>query len=191
MPRLSGLQLQDPAASQLTSKDRLDVACALARMLVEVQGLTWEYAGKYDLETNTVKPFETHYREWIVENIQEKAAAAQSYNDHTTPSDVAWIETVIARAKPVQHLAYQPCIVLGDYGEHNALFINTEGRWQVSAIFDLMTAHFGDGQADLSYNQPKGNHNHEKHNSVPGASVQYLPDGMDRRVRACFNACPV
>ena len=151
MPRMPGLQLLDQTvASPLTTDDRLEIARALARMLVEVQTLTWEYVGKYDLETNNVKPFEKHYREWIVDRIREKVAAAQSANDHTTPSDVEWIEILISNAKSVLKLAYQPCAVMGDYGEHNVLVMNTEGQWQVSAVFDLMTAHFGDGPADLS-----------------------------------------
>ena len=151
MPRMPGLQLQDKVvASQLTANDRLEIACALARMLVEVQTLTWERAGKYDVETSTVKPFEKHYREWIMECIREKVAAAQSYNNHTTESDVEWIESVIAKAIPVLHLAYEPCTVLGDYGEHNTVVMHTDGKWCVTGLFDLMTAHFGDGQADLS-----------------------------------------
>jgi len=28
--------------------------------------------------------------------------------------------------------------------------MRTEGEWRVSGLFDLMTAHFGDGRADLS-----------------------------------------
>lgn len=151
MPRMSGCSLQDKAMiAQLTLSDRLEIACALARMLAEVQTLAWECAGKYDVETNSVKPFEKHYREWVVECIRKKVAAARSYNDHTTPADVEWIESLIAKAMPVLHHAYEPCVVLGDYGEHNVLVLRAEGKWRVSGVFDLMTAHFGDGQADLS-----------------------------------------
>lgn len=151
MPRLPGLQLQDKAVvSKLTVSDRVATARALARMLVEVQNLTWEYAGKYDVEHNTVQSFEKHYRDWRIDCIREKVSAAQSYNEHTTLSDVKWIERVIARAEPVLHVPYTPCVVLGDYGEHNTIFMETEGEWHVTGVFDLMTAHFGDGQADLS-----------------------------------------
>ncbi|HSL41930.1 MAG TPA: phosphotransferase [Anaerolineales bacterium] len=151
MPRLPGLQLQDKAVvSQLTGGDRLAVVRALAGMLVEVQTLTWEHAGKYDTERTEVQPFEKHYREWIIDNIREKLSAARTYNDHTTLSDVSWVEHVLASVEPVIQLPYIPCIVLGDYGEHNTLAMNTNGEWRISAVFDLMTAHFGDGQADLS-----------------------------------------
>lgn len=151
MPRLSGLQLQDKAvASKLTLAQRLDVARALAGMLVEVQRLTWECAGKYDVEQKKVQPFEKHYREWVIDCIREKVAESITCNEHTTRSDVEWAERVIANAEPFLQLDYTPCAVLADYGEHNAVVMEVEGNWQVSGVFDLMTAHFGDGHTDLS-----------------------------------------
>jgi fructosamine-3-kinase len=51
---------------------------------------------------------------------------------------------------PVLSLPYKPCIVLADFGEHNLVVTEREGEWKVSGLFDLMTAHFGDGQADLA-----------------------------------------
>ncbi len=151
MPRLPGLHLQDKnVVSELSLPDRLEIAGTLAKTLAEAQTLTSQCAGQYDVDTNGIKPFDQHYRAWIVERVREKAAAAQSYNDHTTPSDVDWIERIIAQAMPVLHLAYQPCVVLADFGEHNLVVTHAGGEWRVSGVFDLMTAHFGDGQADLS-----------------------------------------
>ena len=151
MPRLPGLQLQDKAIrSQMTFDDRSATVRALARTLVELQSLTWESAGKYDVEQNQVQPFAKDYREWIIDGIREKMTAAQSYNDHTTASDVEWTESIIAKARPVLHLAYTPCVVHADYGEHNTVAREIEGEWYITGVFDLMTAHFGDGQADLS-----------------------------------------
>jgi aminoglycoside phosphotransferase (APT) family kinase protein len=151
MPRLPGLQVKNEAvASQLSFNDRSEIARALARMLIEVQSLTWECAGKYDIETGTVKAFEKHYREWIIDSIRSKLAAAQSFNTHTTRSDVDWIEGVIDKAKLILRLPYKICLVVGDYGEHNTVVLKSEGKWNVSGLFDLMTAHFGDGESDLS-----------------------------------------
>jgi aminoglycoside phosphotransferase (APT) family kinase protein len=151
MPRMPGLQLQNKAVtSQLTTEDRIEIAHAVATILVEVQTLTWEHTGMYDIETGTVKPLEKHYREWIVDNIREKVDASRSYNIHTTASDAEWVECILAKAMPVLNLPYQPCTVLGDFGEHNLVVMHSGGGWTVSGLFDLMTAHFGDGQADLS-----------------------------------------
>jgi hypothetical protein len=84
-----------------------------------------------------------------VDGIREKGTAVQSYNAHPTHSDIDWIESVIANILSVLHLAYKLCIVLGDYGEHNFVVLQTDGKWQISGLFDLMTAYFGDGQPDL------------------------------------------
>ena len=120
-----------------------------------MQTLTWEFAGKYDFETGRVEPFGCGYRQWVVENIRRKLSEARSYNDHTTVADALWVEEIIAGAQPAFDLPFRNCVVHGDYGEHNVLFQREEGTalaggWKISAVFDLMTAHFGDGLADLS-----------------------------------------
>jgi fructosamine-3-kinase len=61
-----------------------------------------------------------------------------------------WVETIITNARATLQSPYQPCVVLADYGEHNVVVENTRAGWRVSGVFDLMTAHFGDGKADLS-----------------------------------------
>lgn len=151
MPRLAGLQLQDEKIyARLSSDDRLEVARALARNLVEVEKLTWDFSGSYDPETDSVKPFDRPYQKWVLSNIREKVTNSLSYNDHTTASDLHWIESVIAGAAPVMDLPFQACTVHSDYGEHNAVVLQTRSGWRVSGLFDLMTAHMGDGLADLS-----------------------------------------
>jgi aminoglycoside phosphotransferase (APT) family kinase protein len=84
-----------------------------------------------------------------VERIRTKLAKSLGYNDHTTESDVRWIESIIAEAAPVFDLPFRPRVVHADFGEHNVVMLR-EGGWQVSGVFDWMTAHVGDGAADLS-----------------------------------------
>ncbi len=151
MPRLPGIQPQDPQiAAQLSFADQLGIARALARALAQAQQLAAVAPGQFNLDSGSVKPLPLPYRDWIVEHIREKVAAARGYNQHTTPADVEWIESILAATQSVRDTPYIPCIVLGDYGEHNAVFVRDGKEWQVSGIFDLMTAHNGDGQADLS-----------------------------------------
>jgi hygromycin-B 7''-O-kinase len=151
MPRLPGLQMQDPdVAARLSGEDRLAIARALARMLAEVQELTWEQAGSYDHEAGRVEPFAEPYREHVVSNIREKVADARACNGRTTDEDVRWVEGIVARAEPWFHAPFTPCVVHADYGEHNTVLSRTGEGWQVSGVFDLMTAHFGDGNWDLS-----------------------------------------
>jgi hygromycin-B 7''-O-kinase len=151
MPRMRGLQIADhKIVSGLTWQDRQGIARALAKMLAEIQTLSWDYAGKYDSTTGKVQPTEQDYREWIVKRIRELLLIAHHTNGNTPTSDLVWAESIIASGSHVLHTPYQPCIVLEDYKEANTVVEHTENGWTVSGIFDLMTAHFGDGEADLA-----------------------------------------
>jgi hygromycin-B 7''-O-kinase len=151
MPRLSGIPLSDKSrAASFPIKDRLAIARALARTLAEAHTLTWDCGGKYDPETRRVLPFDKGYAAWVVECIREKLGRARSYNSHTTASDSGWVETIIKNSMDALSEPERSCVVLGDYGEHNVLVDRDGSGWRVSAVFDLMTAHFGDGEADLS-----------------------------------------
>lgn len=151
MPRMEGVSLMGEAVTaELTAEDRLAIARAMAQTLLKMQALTWDHAGKYDPETGGVQPFEGGYRAWVVERIRTKMSESSSYNDHTTDSDVRWAESIVAEAMPVFDSPYRPCVVHADFGEHNVVVQRAEGGWQVGGVFDWMTAHFGDGAADLS-----------------------------------------
>jgi hygromycin-B 7''-O-kinase len=151
MPRMEGVSLMGEAVTaELTAEDRLAIARAMAQTLLKMQALMWDHAGKYDPETGGVQPFEGGYRAWVVECIRAKMSESSSYNDHTTDSDVRWAESIVAEAMPVFDSPYRPCVVHADFGEHNVVVQRAEGGWQVGGVFDWMTAHFGDGAADLS-----------------------------------------
>ena len=90
------------------------------------------------------------YRSWIVQRIRELLAQAQSYNANTTVTDAAWVENIIERTAHACLTPYQPCIVLEDYKEPNVVVRREGPGWQVSGVFDFMTAHFGDGEVDLA-----------------------------------------
>ena len=46
--------------------------------------------------------------------------------------------------------SFVPCVVHGDFTMHNLVATPRGGDWEVTGVFDLMTAHIGDGEADLS-----------------------------------------
>jgi hygromycin-B 7''-O-kinase len=151
MPKMPGLQLADPQMmARLSMDERRGVARALAAMLIEIQTLTWECPGRYDATTQTVQPMMQDYRSWIAQRTRELLAQAQSYNDNTPATDAAWVEDIIARTAHTCLTPYQPCLVLEDYKEPNVVVTQAETGWQVSGVFDFMTAHFGDGEADLA-----------------------------------------
>ena len=151
MPKMPGLQLADSqVVARLSMDERREIAKALAAMLIEIQTLTSEHSGKYDTVTQIIQPMSQDYRSWIVQRIRELIAQAQSYNTNTIPTDLAWVENIIERTTPACLTPYQPCLVLEDYKEANVVVTQNKTGWQVSGVFDLMTAHFGDGEADLA-----------------------------------------
>jgi len=150
MPRLPGISLSDQqAVAALSGEDRLAIARALARTLSEAHQLTWDCAGKYDPETQSVQSFPEGYTSWVIENIHAKIAGVQGCNDNTLPTDVKWVESIIAGARRSLEIPFTSCVVLGDYGEHNVVVEQSPDGWRVSGVFDLMTSHFGDGDFDL------------------------------------------
>jgi aminoglycoside phosphotransferase (APT) family kinase protein len=151
MPKMTGLQLADSqVVARFSMDERRGVARALAAMLIEIQTLTWEHSGRYDATTQTVQKMPQDYRSWIAQRTRELLSQAQSYNDNTPASDAAWVEDIIARTARACLTPYQPCLVLEDYKEPNVVVTQVETRWQISGVFDFMTAHFGDGEADLA-----------------------------------------
>lgn len=151
MPKMPGLQLADAqVVAHLPMDERRCVAQALAAMLIEIQTLTWTHSGRYNIATQMIEQMLQDYRSWIVQRIREQLAQAQSYNANTTVSDVVWVENIIERTAHACLTPYQPCLVLEDYKEPNVVVRQEETGWQVSGVFDFMTAHFGDGEADLA-----------------------------------------
>jgi hygromycin-B 7''-O-kinase len=151
MPKMSGLQLADAQImSKLSMNERRGVARALAAMLIEIQTCTWEHSGRYDVTTQRIEPMLQDYRSWVVQRTHELITQAQSYNANTTATDVAWAENIIERTARACLTPYQSCLVLEDYKEPNVVVTQGQTGWQVSGVFDFMTAHFGDGEADLA-----------------------------------------
>jgi hygromycin-B 7''-O-kinase len=151
MPRMPGIQLADEAlVAQLSGDDRLGLARAMARTLAELHTIHADCAGTYDYKTHTIQPFAKNYRGMILESIRELLAASQSYNANTTVSDVAWVERVIGDNQEAMHKPWSISLVLRDFKEANMVAQQQQGEWQISGVFDLMEAHFGDGESDLA-----------------------------------------
>jgi hygromycin-B 7''-O-kinase len=151
MPCMAGIQLADAkVAAALPQADRQAISRALAQTLIEAQTLTWDYAGRYDLKSNTIAPLGEDYRQWVLGRIRALLAQAQGLNDNTPESDAKWVKRLIAANSEGMDAPYQPCVVFEDYKEPNTVAEKTEMGWRISGLFDLMTTHFGDGEADLA-----------------------------------------
>jgi aminoglycoside phosphotransferase (APT) family kinase protein len=175
MPRLPGLQLADPQVrAQLSPQDQLAMARTLGQNLASMQEATWPHSGRYQASTGAVEPFDlAHELAWpfpvesdpglsalpptrisysqrVKACVRHQLAKARTTNaSATTQADLAWVETCIEAAEPTLDDEFAPCLVLEDYKQANLVVQQRGEVWQVSGVFDLMGAHFGDGEADL------------------------------------------
>jgi hygromycin-B 7''-O-kinase len=150
MPRMPGIQLADERlVAQLSSEDRLGLARAMARTLTELHTIQADKAGSYAYQTQTIRPFAKNYREMILESIRDLLTESQSYNTNTTTSDIAWVERVLRNNQEAMYQPWKVSLVVRDFKEANMVAQKQEDEWQISGLFDLMEAHFGDGECDL------------------------------------------
>ena len=150
MPRMPGIQLADESfVAQLTDNDRFGLARAMTHTLAELHTIQADFAGTYDYQTQTIRPFAKNYRELILENIRELLAVSKSCNNNTTVSDVSWVEQVVRNNQEAMHQPWTISLVLRDFKEANMVAQQQHGEWHISGVFDLMEAHFGDGESDL------------------------------------------
>ncbi len=161
MPRMAGLQLADPEVKrQLAPADRRGIAQALGENLASMQEATWPIAGQYNPATGTVEPFGAiqeradgldsqktatiiSYSERVKIQLRQRLAGAQECNKRaTTAGDIAWVEELIADAGDALNDMFEPCLLMEDYKEGNLVVTKVGERWQVSGVFDLMSASF-------------------------------------------------
>ena len=176
MPRMLGIQIGDPQVQeQLKPAERLGIAQALGENLARMQEATWPFSGRYNATSNTVEPFDLaselalpfsvesdaklakippttiSYSEKVKACLRNFLTNAQKHNPaETTTDDIGWVEEYITAAEDELNGAFEPCLVMEDYKEGNLVVMQNAGKWQVSGLFDLMEAYFGDGEADLS-----------------------------------------
>lgn len=150
MPRLKGLQLKDKSVyDQLSTKDKLEVAQALGENLAEMQKLTWDFCGKYDLETDNIKPLDKPWGQWVIDFINELVQKSTGYSDKTPKRDIEWINQLINDGKDALLIPFTPTFVMHDYQISNMAVDKVDGKWKVTGLFDLMENYFGDGESDL------------------------------------------
>jgi hygromycin-B 7''-O-kinase len=151
MPRLAGLQLIDPQFQERQSpEDRFGIACAMGETLACMHTLTWSHCGEYNADSDDIQPLDVTFAEWIVARVREYLELAIPHSDRTTEVDVRWVEDLIAQATDALQVPFEPCFVMHDFKEGNAVAKRIQGTWRISGVFDLMEPYFGDGEADLS-----------------------------------------
>jgi len=151
MPRMPGAQLIDPdVRGTLNAQDKCGIASAMGTTLAYMHTLIWPYTGEYDLKTNTIQPLGVDYGKWVILRIHHYLQLAVPLSDRTTDADVEWVERLIAQGRESLAVPFEPCFVMQDYKEGNAVAECRDGVWHISGVFDYMEPYFGDGETDLS-----------------------------------------
>ena len=147
-PRLPGVCLQDPAARKgLTREDFLEVARAMGQTLVDLQALTWDFAGDFDPDVQALVAYPGGYAGHLAREIRS-AADASRLNGTLTAEDERWLAALMQADAEVAH-GPDRSFVHNDYTLGNVLFERCAEGWRVSGVVDLMTCCFGDPAADL------------------------------------------
>jgi hygromycin-B 7''-O-kinase len=121
MPRMPGMLLIDPnVRAALGPEDRQAIAHAMGETLARLQALAWPSVGEYDWKTDTIRPLDVEYGEWIISRIRHNLQLAVRQSDRTTDADVRWVEDVISQGQKALDIPFQPCFVMQDYKEGNA-----------------------------------------------------------------------
>jgi aminoglycoside phosphotransferase (APT) family kinase protein len=172
MPRMPGIQVDDPKVKVLLSPgDRRQMAHAMGETLAAMHQVTSNICGRYDMTSRSIKPFDRAYelaypfpprpedlarsrtisnRERVLGVIRRLLDKSRIVNDQTTDADANWVEEVIASNQHAMRDDFRPSIVMEDFKEGNVVFEQRGASWRVGGLFDLMGAHFGDPEADLS-----------------------------------------
>lgn len=166
--------------AKLSGHDRLEIAEALGVNLAHMHQLHHHFPGIYDPATGVVRQMseiyvpqweqssdnwhdsdftilssEEIYQRWVFSRIGYFLQTAVEANDAaggrtTTPEDVEWVDGTLESSKAALLEPFNPCFVMNDYKEANTVAEKTKNRWQITGVFDLMEAYFGDGEADLA-----------------------------------------
>ena len=150
MPRMKGKNLSDSLSEDwLSDVERIEIAKAQGSTLREAQKLTYEYCGKFDLTTNSIKAYTPDWFTEFSRQILERLEKSTQYNDKTPQSDIEWVKELIEQAKASIE-EFTPCFYMQDYKPGNMVVDKVEGKWQVTGLFDLMEASFGHPESDIS-----------------------------------------
>ncbi len=150
MTRMEGINLSDDLhESGLTNIDRKEIAIAQGDLLKELQKLTNPFCGKYDSQKNTFVSYQPNWIEEYKRQILEMLEKSASYNSLTPPEDISWVKYILAEREAFLD-NFIPTFHMQDFKPGNMVTCKTNGKWQITGIFDFMEVSFGHPEADLS-----------------------------------------
>ena len=133
------------------SQDELrQQANELGKALAALHTVELPQAGLHDPKTDSIKPFETTYADYVEATIEELLAKSVAASPATSADDVTWARSVASEGRAAMEMLFQPAVVHLDFGFHNALWQVFDGAWTVTGLIDWMTAEAGHPECDLS-----------------------------------------
>jgi aminoglycoside phosphotransferase (APT) family kinase protein len=148
MPRMPGVCFNERSILKtLAPKARGEVAEAAGATLAQMQTLTWPFAGDFDVDTIQLTPDPGGAGAHTIVQARRFAGEAEA-KGVMVAGDMDWIEAIFGDARTLKPRPVT--FVHGDYKLDNMTVAQAvDGRWEVSGVFDLHTARFGDGAYDL------------------------------------------
>lgn len=151
MPRLSGVNISSKLDDKFTDDERIEIAKAQAKMLNKIQQYKFDHFGRFDIVSKEIRSeFTSVFEDISTRTINQLTLANQHNSINTSADDIEWVQILLKEAAVYFKPDYQPTVVLQDYKFENMLVKKAGADFEVSAVFDLMEAYVGHGEADLS-----------------------------------------
>jgi aminoglycoside phosphotransferase (APT) family kinase protein len=147
VPRLPGRAIFQPQA--FAREEQREQAAAMGTALAALHTVTLPEPGAYERRTRSIRPITTGYADYVTQTVRELLRRSVDASRATTPEDVAWVESILATARPALEQPFTPTVIHLDYSSSNVLLDDGEGTWRATGVVDWMTAEAGHPEADL------------------------------------------
>lgn len=144
MPRLVGRDLWNAPES-----DEIALAEAMGQMLVRFQEATFDAAMEFALAADDFVSLPGGERTWLTERIQHNLELSMAASGRTFDGDAEWVRSLIAASERSTTGWTPSCLVHGDFTVNNVVALKSPSGWEITGVFDLMTARVGSFEADL------------------------------------------
>jgi hygromycin-B 7''-O-kinase len=146
MGRMEGRQVADQELyASLTLSERGELAQSLGATATMISAVPGEITGHWDAESDAIVPLEAGWGGWVrvtVLEILDRALAV-------TAEDRAWVVGLLDDATDALADPFAPVLLHGDYSRQNVTAAPVGGRWTITGVYDLASAHYGHPDEDL------------------------------------------
>lgn len=147
MGRLEGLQVADQQLYfALTPAERVELAQALGITATMINAVRGEFAGVWDAVSDAIIPLEPDWAGWVRATVLEILGRALA----VTAADRAWVVGLLDDAADVLAAPFPPVLLHGDFSRQNVTAAPVDGRWTITGVYDLGSAHYGHPDEDLT-----------------------------------------